>query len=187
MSNFFRLGFSFKTWNNVNRALLWERGGKTKELAGVCKSSSTGRGKKSTISIFNIWVLLNLSAFFCLGFQTSAVQLIFYRGDWFSRHSYTLFLYLTSSITKIISVFFAWAFKQVPGGSFILYTKLISQDKDVYHPQILALFYDCFKVMPKEQGVRASPTCSYVTLDCKIYCKKLKMCWFSSGNWFFHT
>jgi hypothetical protein len=54
MSNFFRLGFSFKTWNNVNRAHLWERGGNTKELAGVCKSSCTGREKKSTISILNI-------------------------------------------------------------------------------------------------------------------------------------
>jgi hypothetical protein len=54
MSNFFRLGFSFKTWNNVNRAHLWERGENTKELAGVCKSRCTGRGKESTISIFNI-------------------------------------------------------------------------------------------------------------------------------------
>jgi hypothetical protein len=49
MSNIFRLGFSFKTWNTVNIARLWEQGGNTKELACVCKSSSTGREKKSTI------------------------------------------------------------------------------------------------------------------------------------------
>jgi hypothetical protein len=27
----------------------------------------------------------------------------------------------------------------------------------------------------------------YVTLDSKIYCEKIKMCLFSSGNWFFCT
>ncbi len=27
----------------------------------------------------------------------------------------------------------------------------------------------------------------YVTPDSKIYCEKVKMCWFSSRNWFFHT
>jgi len=31
-------------------------------------------------------------------------------------------LFLTSSVTKII-IFFAWAFKQVPGGSFFFYTR----------------------------------------------------------------
>ncbi len=27
----------------------------------------------------------------------------------------------------------------------------------------------------------------YVTLDSEIYCEKVKMCRFSSGNWFFFT
>jgi hypothetical protein len=27
----------------------------------------------------------------------------------------------------------------------------------------------------------------YVTLDNKICCEKVKMCWFSLGNWFFYT
>jgi len=37
--------------------------------------------------------------------------------------------------------------------------------------------------------VRASPTggAQYVTSDSTIYCEKVKMCRFMSGNWFFGT
>ncbi len=39
----------------------------------------------------------------------------------------------------------------------------------------------------KDNGLRASPQCSVCDSDSKIYCKTIKMCMFSLGNWFFCT
>ncbi len=66
-----------------------------------------------------------------------------------------------------------WVFK----GNFLTF---VGGGSDHY-----TLFY--FNIKELFTVLRISTCAQYVTPDNKIYCEKVKMCRFSSGNWFFCT